>query len=113
MKFKIQCLFVTLLLTGCTIHKASVPVYMQDNSVLHTKTTDKIVSGEDYVSVMLVPIGIPTVDGAVANALAKDPCAVGLSNVKVTILNHELLFGTYGYRVQGNAIYDNSDSECS
>ena len=70
------------------------------------------VTGEDKVPVVLFPLGIPNFKTAVDRAIEKDRCAVGLSDVVVTQLNHSFLFGKIGLRVEGNLVIDRSLPGC-
>ncbi|WP_131864709.1 hypothetical protein [Biostraticola tofi] len=70
------------------------------------------VTGEDKYPVVLFPLGIPNMKTAMDGAIEKDKCAVGLSDVVVTQLNHAFIFGTFGYRAEGNLIIDKTLPNC-
>lgn len=72
----------------------------------------KRVTAEDSYPVIIFPLGIPNVKTAADRAIEKDRCAVGLSDVVVTQLNHSFLFGKIGLRVEGNLVIDRSLPGC-
>lgn len=102
------------LLSGCTVHVA-------DLSMASTKHYDlnagafykgKRVTAEDAYPVLLFPTGIPNVKMAMERAIEENKCAVGLSNVAVTWLNHAFIFGSVGVRVEGDLIIDRARPGC-
>lgn len=46
-------------------------------------------------------------------AIESNKCAVGLTDVVVTQLNHAFLFGSIGFRVEGDQIIDTSLPGCA
>ncbi|MED7793195.1 hypothetical protein TB147_17985 [Klebsiella aerogenes] len=103
-----------LLLSGCTIRVsdftlASTKNYNQNSGKFYK---GKRVSAEDTYPVFLFPAGIPNVKTAMDRAIESDKCAVGLSDVVVTRLNHAFIFGKIGVRVEGNLIIDHSLPGC-
>lgn len=71
------------------------------------------VIGEDRYPVVIIPFGLPNIKTAMDNAIQKDHCAVGLSDVVMSQLNHSFLFGAIGYRVEGDLIIDNTLPGCA
>ncbi|CAI2437389.1 Uncharacterised protein [Serratia ficaria] len=67
---------------------------------------------EDSYPVIIFPTGFPNMKTAIDKAIEKDKCAVGLSNVVITQLNHSFLFGKIGVRAEGNLIIDRSLPGC-
>ncbi len=103
-----------LLLTGCTVRVADMTVASTKNYNLNSAKFVKgqRVIGEDKVGVVLVPLGIPNVKTAMDRAIEKNRCAVALSDVVVSQLNHAFFFGTIGYRIEGTEVIDRSQPGC-
>lgn len=103
-----------LLLSGCTVRVADLTVASTKNYNLNGGKFYKgeRVTAEDTYPVILFPTGIPNVKTATDRAIEKDRCAVGLSDVVVTQLNHAFIFGKIGIRVEGNLIIDRSLAGC-
>ncbi|MFP1825218.1 hypothetical protein [Lonsdalea quercina] len=103
-----------ILLSGCTIRVADLTVASTKNYNLNSGKfyKGKRVSAEDSYAVILFPTGIPNVKTAADRAIEQDRCAVGLTDVVVTQLNHSFLIGKIGLRVEGNLIIDRSLSGC-
>lgn len=49
---------------------------------------------------------------AIDKAIEHDKCAVGLSNLVITQLNHSFIFGKIGVRAEGNLIIDRALPGC-
>lgn len=62
---------------------------------------------------VLFPLGIPNVKTAVDQAIEKDRCAVGLSDLVITSLQQAFVVGRMGFRVEGNLIIDQNIDGCS
>lgn len=103
-----------MLLSGCTVRVADMTVGSTKNYNLNGSKFVKgqRVTGEDTVSVVLFPIGLPNVKTAMDRAIEKNKCAVALSDVVVTQLNHAFIFGSFGYHVEGTAIIDQGQPGC-
>ena len=104
----------TLMLSGCTVRVA-------DMTLASTKTVSfdrshfvkgQRVTAEDTYPVLLFPTGIPDVKTAMDRAIEQHHCAVGLTDVVVTQLNHAFIFGNIGIRVEGNLLLDHSLPGC-
>ena len=102
-------------LSGCSIRVADMTVASTKNYNINAGkfTKGARVIGEDNYPVIIFPIGIPNMKTAMDNAIQKDRCAVGLSDVVMSQLNHSFLFGKIGYRVEGDLIIDNSLPGCA
>lgn len=50
---------------------------------------------------------------AIDKAIEKDKCAVGLSDLVISQLNHSFLVGSIGVRAEGNLIIDASQPGCT
>lgn len=102
------------LLSGCTVRVADLTVASTKNYNLNSGkfVKGKRVTAEDSYPVILFPTGIPNVKTAADRAIEKDICAVGLTDVVVTQLNHAFLFGKIGLRVEGSLILDRSQPGC-
>lgn len=103
-----------LLLSGCTYRVADMTVGSTKNYNLNSATFVKgqRVIGEDKAPVVIFPLGIPNVKTAMDRAIEKNRCAVALSDVVVSYLNHAFLFGIVGYRIEGSEILDRSQPGC-
>jgi len=104
-----------LLLSGCTVRVADLTVASTKNYNLNSTafTKGKRVTAEDKHAVILFPTGIPNVKTAIDRAIEQDRCAVGLTDMVVTQLNHAFIFGEIGVRVEGNLLLDKSLEGCA
>lgn len=100
--------------SGCTVRVADMTVGSTKNYNINAAkfVKGKRVTGEDTYPVILFPLGIPNVKTAMDNAIEQDKCAVGLSDVVVSQLNHSFLVGKIGYRIEGDLIIDASQPGC-
>ncbi len=107
-------LLVVAVASGCSVRVADMTVSSTKNYNINSGKFVKgeRVTGEDRHAVVLFPLGIPNVKTAMDRAIEQDKCAVGLSDVVVTQLNHSFLIGTFGYRIEGNQIIDASQPGC-
>lgn len=62
---------------------------------------------------ILFPTGIPNMKTAIDKAIEKDKCAVGLSDLVISQLNHSFIIGSIGIRAEGNLIIDASQPGCT
>ena len=101
--------------SGCTVRVADMTVGSTKNYNLNSAQFVKgpRVTGEDKYPVILFPLGVPNMKTAMDNAIEKDKCAVGLSDVVISQLNHAFIVGTIGARVEGNLIIDASQPGCT
>lgn len=104
-----------LLVSGCTVRVADLTVGSTKNLNLNSGKLVKgvRVTGEDSYPVILFPLGIPNVKTAMDRAIEKNKCAVGLTDVVVTQLNHSFLFGSIGLKVEGDLLIDQGKDGCS
>ncbi|MEE3661352.1 hypothetical protein V2I52_05320 [Brenneria sp. g21c3] len=104
----------TFLLSGCSIRVADLTVGSTKNYNINGNKflTGQRVMAEDSYPVIIFPMGIPNMKTAIDKAIEKDQCAVGLSNVVITQLNHSFLIGKIGVRAEGNLIIDRSLPGC-
>lgn len=102
------------LLSGCSIRVADLTVGSTKNYNINGNKflTGQRVMAEDSYPVIIFPMGIPNMKTAIDKAIEKDQCAVGLSNVVITQLNHSFLIGKIGVRAEGNLIIDRSLPGC-
>lgn len=107
-------LLVCIGLSGCSVRMADLTVGSSKNFDLNSGNLKKgkRVIGEDLYPVILLPFGIPNIKTAMDNAIQKEPCAVGLSNVVINNIQHHFLVGQHGYSVEGDLIIDASQTEC-
>lgn len=114
-----KALFVALmgavLASGCTVRVADMTVASTKNYNLNSSkfVKGKRVIGEDNYPVILFPLGFPNMKSAMDDAIQKDRCAVGLSDVVMTSVNHSFIFGMIGYRVEGDLIIDQTQPGCA
>ncbi|HHP5358594.1 hypothetical protein [Aeromonas rivipollensis] len=101
-------------LSGCTVRVADMTVGSTKNYNINSAkfVKGKRVTGEDTYPVVLFPLGIPNVKTAMDRAIEQDKCAVGLTDVVVTQLNHSFLVGSIGFRVEGDQIIDTTLQGC-
>ncbi|CAN7415645.1 hypothetical protein [Pseudomonas sp. GL-B-26] len=113
-KAAIAILLSTVIASGCTIRVADMTVASTKNFNLNSSKFIKgsRVTGEDYVPVILFPIGLPNLKTAMDEAIQQDKCAVGLTDVVMTSLNRSFLFGAIGYRVEGDLVIDTARPGC-
>lgn len=76
-------------LSGCTIRVADMTVASSKNYNINAgKFTKGVrVIGEDRYPVVIIPFGLPNIKTAMDNAIQKDRCAVGLSDVVMSQLS--------------------------
>lgn len=103
-----------LLLSGCTARVADMTLASTKNISLNGTHFAKgqRVAAEDSYPVILFPAGIPSVKTAMDRAIERNRCAVGLTDLVVTQLNHAFIFGRIGVRVEGNLLLDRSLPGC-
>ncbi|MCU8006850.1 MULTISPECIES: hypothetical protein [unclassified Shewanella] len=103
-----------LAMSGCTVRVADLTVGSTKNFDLNSGQLVKgtRVTGEDSYPVFIFPFGIPNVKTAMDRAIESDKCAVGLTDIVVTQLNHSFLIGSIGFRVEGDLIIDKSRKGC-
>ncbi|GJA96420.1 MULTISPECIES: hypothetical protein [Aeromonas] len=101
-------------LSGCTMRVADMTVGSTKNYNINGAKFVKgqRVAGEDSYPVILFPLGIPNVKTAMDRAIEQDKCAVGLTDVVVTQMNHAFLVGSIGFKVEGDQIIDTSLQGC-
>ena len=61
---------------------------------------------------ILFPIGIPNIKSTVDNAIKQDNCAIGLSGMIISQLNHSFLIDKFSYRAEDDLIIDTARPEC-
>lgn len=103
-----------MLLSGCSVRVADLTVGSTKNYNINGNKfiTGPRVTAEDSYPVIIFPTGIPNMKTAIDKAIENDKCAVGLSNLVITSLNHSFLFGKIGVRAEGNLIIDRSLPGC-
>lgn len=101
-------------MSGCTVRVADMTVASTKNYNINSSKFVKgaRVIGEDNYPVIIFPTGIPNMKTAMDHAIQKDECAVGLTDVVMSQLNHSFLFGMIGFRVEGDLIIDTSRPGC-
>jgi len=112
-KFAIISLAI-LTTSGCTVRVADLTVASTKNFDLNSGhlVQGQRVIGEDSYPVILFPTGIPNVKTAMDRAIDSEKCAVGLSDLVVTQLNHSFIVGSIGMRVEGDLIIDTEKKGC-
>jgi len=114
----IKIAFVTVLAavfaTGCTVRVADMTIGSTKNYNLNAAkfVKGKRVIGEDTYPVVLFPLGIPNVKSAMDDALEQDKCAVALTDLVVSQLNHSFLVGSIGDRIEGDLVLDTTQPGC-
>lgn len=103
-----------VVVSGCTVRVADMTVGSTKNYNINAAkfVKGKRVTGEDTYPVILFPLGIPDVKTAMDNAIEQDKCAVALSDIVVSQLNHSFLVGSIGYRIEGNLVIDTTQPGC-
>lgn len=114
-KTALAVLLGAVVASGCTVRVADMTVGSTKNYNLNSAQFVKgpRVTGEDSVPVILFPLGVPNLKTAMDKAIEKDKCAVGLSDVVISQLNHSFIVGTIGARVEGSLIIDASQPGCT
>ena len=104
----------TVFASGCAHRVADLTIGSTKNYNINSASFLKgaRVTGEDIVPVLLFPLGIPNVKAAVDDAIEKDRCAVGLSDLVITNLQQAFIVGRFGFRVEGNLIIDQEIDGC-
>jgi hypothetical protein len=113
-KALIAVLAGSIMASGCAVRVADMTVGSTKNYDINSQSFVKgsRVEGEDLAPVVLFPLGIPNVKTAIDDAIEKDRCAVGLSDLVITQLNQAFLIGRIGYRVEGDLILDQGQPGC-
>ena len=113
-KAALVTILAAVLATGCTVRVADMTVGSTKNYNINAAKFVKgaRVTGEDVYPVILFPMGIPNVKSAMDNAIEQDKCAVALTDVVVSQLNHSFLVGSIGYRIEGDLVLDTSQPGC-
>lgn len=114
-KAALAVIFGAVIASGCTVRVADMTVGSTKNYNLNSAQFVKgpRVVGEDKYAVILFPTGIPNMKTAIDKAIEKDRCAVGLSDMVISQLNHSFIVGTIGIRAEGNLIIDASQPGCT
>lgn len=114
-KLAIAIIICAVFATGCTVRVADMTVGSTKNYNLNSAKFVKgpRVTAEDSYPVIILPLGIPNMKTAIDKAIEKDKCAVGLSDLVISQLNHSFLFGKIGMRAEGNLIIDASQPGCT
>lgn len=107
-------LAAAVMATGCTVRVADMTIGSTKNYNINSAefVKGKRVIGEDTYPVILFPLGIPNVKSAMDDALEQDKCAVALTDLVVSQLNHSFLIGSIGYRIEGDLVLDTSQPGC-
>ncbi|MCD9516854.1 hypothetical protein GLP21_19470 [Photobacterium carnosum] len=103
-----------LLLTGCAQRVADFTLASTKNVNLnngHFVEGPRVI-GEDQKIIIIVPLGIPSIKEAADQAIEKDKCAVGLTDVTADSEFFSFLFGYVKYTIEGNLLIDKSKSGC-
>ena len=113
-KLTLAIILSAVVISGCTVRVADMTVASTKNYNINASKfiKGKRVTGEDTYPVILFPLGIPNVKSAMDNAIEQDKCAVGLSDMVISQLNHSFLVGRIGYRTEGDLIIDTSQPGC-
>lgn len=114
-KAAVAMLLGALVASGCTVRVADMTVASTKNYNINSSkfVKGKRVIGEDNYPVIIFPTGIPNMKTAMDHAIQQDSCAVGLTDVVMSQLNHSFLFGMIGFRVEGDLILDTSRQGCA
>tara|TARA_B100001094_G_scaffold329815_1_gene393457 strand:+ start:11427 stop:11789 length:363 start_codon:yes stop_codon:yes gene_type:complete len=101
-------------LSGCAHRIADLTVASNRNINLNSGAliTGEQVEGDDYIPVVLLPLGVATIENAIDNAVEGDRCIVGLSNIVVEYVRQSFFVGRVGFHVKGNAVYDSNLKGC-
>ena len=112
---KIFSLFILASLSsGCAHRIADLTVGSTKNINLNSDSliVGKKVEGDDYMPVFLFPFGVPNIENAIDDAIEQDKCVVGLTNIKIEHVNQSFVVGRFGYRVEGQLLYDTAKKGC-
>ncbi|MEG5266479.1 hypothetical protein TRP66_19500 [Pseudomonas sp. JDS28PS106] len=114
-KIALAILLGATLVSGCTVRVADMTVASTKNYNINASkfVKGKRVTGEDNYPVILFPLGIPNMKTAMDHAIEQDNCAVGLTDVVMSQLNHSFIVGMIGFRVEGDLVIDTSRQGCA
>ncbi|WP_010486865.1 hypothetical protein [Pseudomonas sp. S9] len=103
-----------VMLSGCSTRVADLTVASTKNFNTQSGalTSGKRVEGTDRIAVVLIPLGTPSIETAIDNAIESDRCAVGLSDVVLSNKFFVFLVGYVELNVKGNLILDSSQPGC-
>ncbi|KNC11335.1 hypothetical protein AC791_05225 [Klebsiella sp. RIT-PI-d] len=118
---KISSVFIiaAIFISGCSFRIADLTVASTKNINLNADPSDSYklsnkprfvkgsrVRGDDYVPVILFPLGLPDVEEAADKAIEKDSCAVALSDTVIRQNMYAVIVGAVGYSVEGDLVID-------
>ena len=114
MKKIILVLCALTLLSGCSVRVLDLTVASTKNMNLNSDgfVNGGRVAGRDMIPVVFIPWGQATLKDAVDNTIENNKCAVGLSDIVVSRVNHSFFFGKMGYAVEGSLIIDTNKKGC-
>ena len=104
-----------IILSGCTQRIGDFTVASTKNMDLNNSDifiADRV-EGNDTKPIILFPLGIPSMKEATDQAIEKDRCAVGLSDVTITSGFFSFFVGAVWYDVEGNLIIDKAQPGCA
>lgn len=112
---------LSLLLSGCVFETSQFTVASDQPLNLtgkHQYKVGKKVEGTENNPVVLllaapVHLGNPSPDKAIHDALAKEKCAVGLTDVTSKLVSRHLGFGVWGWQVNGKLLIDTTKPGCN
>ncbi|MFV0574791.1 MAG: hypothetical protein ACK5NC_05165 [Vibrio sp.] len=112
-KILLACLGLALL-SGCSARLTDMTLASTKSVNLNSGelVTGQRVKTEDMYPVFILPLGKPDMKNAIDKAIESDKCAIALSDVVVTSINHSFLIGQFGLEVEGNLILDKSRPGC-
>ena len=101
-------------LSGCSARLTDMTLASTKNLDLNSGqlVTGQRVKAQDMYPVLIVPLGKPDMKNAIDKAIESNKCAIALSDVVVTQLNHAFIFGEFGLEVEGNLLLDKSRPGC-
>lgn len=102
------------LLSGCSWRVADLTAASTKNYNINGGkfVTGPRVKATDSVPVVLFPLGYPSVKEAIDQAIEKDKCAVGLTNVVVDAHLYAFIFGVEEWEVEGDLVGDRNLPGC-
>ncbi|MCF7355367.1 hypothetical protein [Vibrio sp. CK2-1] len=103
-----------VVLSGCSARFTDMTLASTKNVDLNSGqlVTGQRVKAQDMYPVFIIPLGTPNMKNAIDKAIESDKCAIALSDVVITQLNHAFIFGEFGLEVEGNLLLDKSRPGC-
>ena len=119
MKKVILSIMALVVLSGCSSKIVELKIASTNDIDLNKNKYEigqEVEASDKNGWLLFIPTGVSSIEGAMSRAIAKNSCAVGLSDLTIYNQNFSLipyLYGISGYKVKGNLILDTSLPDCS